>query len=112
MVAAAGTGTVMLVALHAVGVPVVPLNVTVLVPCVTPKLVPLSVTGVPAAPLVGFMLLRFGVTLKFTPLLATPPTVTTTLPAEAPAGTDAVMLVALQAVGTAAFPLKVTTLFP
>ena len=112
MVAAAGTGTVMLVALHAVGVPVVPLNVTVLVPCVTPKLVPLSVTGVPAAPLVGFMLLRFGVTLKFTPLLATPPTVTTTLPAEAPAGTDAVMLVALQVVGTAAFPLKVTTLFP
>jgi len=32
VVAPAGTGTVMLVALHAVGVPVVPLKVTVLLP--------------------------------------------------------------------------------
>lgn len=32
VVAPVGTGTVMLLALHAVGVPAVPLNVTVLVP--------------------------------------------------------------------------------
>src|SRR5438105_11769903 len=48
------------------------------------------------------------VTVKFTPLLATPPTVTTTLPVVAPLGTDATMLVALQLVVVAVVPLKVT----
>src|SRR5947207_11607388 len=48
------------------------------------------------------------VTVKFTPLLATPPTVTTTLPVVAPPGTDATMLVALQLVVLAVVPLKVT----
>src|SRR5437660_7139804 len=48
------------------------------------------------------------VTVKFTPLLATPPTVTTTLPVVAPLGTDATMLVALQLVVLAVVPLKVT----
>src|SRR5438105_13355016 len=48
------------------------------------------------------------VTVKFTPLLATPPTVTTTLPVVAPPGTDATMLVALQLVVVAVVPLKVT----
>src|SRR5947208_17122626 len=47
-------------------------------------------------------------TVKFTPLLATPPTVTTTLPVVAPPGTDATMLVALQLVVLAVVPLKVT----
>src|SRR5437762_12398199 len=47
-------------------------------------------------------------TVKFTPLLAIPPTVTTTLPVVAPPGTDATMLVALQLVVLAAVPLKVT----
>src|SRR6266404_3265554 len=47
------------------------------------------------------------------PLLATPNTVTTTLPVVAPAGTTTVMLVALQALAAAAvFPLKVTVLDP
>src|SRR5882672_5982373 len=47
------------------------------------------------------------------PLLATPNTVTTTLPVVAPAGTNTVMLVALQALAAAAvFPLKVTVLDP
>jgi hypothetical protein len=40
----------MLVALQLVGVPAVPLNVTVLVPCVVPKFVPVIVTEVPTGP--------------------------------------------------------------
>jgi len=52
------------------------------------------------------------VTVKATPLLATPPTVATTLPVVAPVGTGTTMLVALQLVGVAAVPLKVTVLVP
>jgi hypothetical protein len=52
------------------------------------------------------------VTLNVTPLLAVPPTVTTTLPVVAPAGTGTAMLVALQPVGVAAVPLNVTVLVP
>ncbi len=51
-------------------------------------------------------------TVNNTPLLATPPTVTTTLPVVAPVGTVATMLVALQVVGAAAVLLKVTVLLP
>lgn len=48
-----------------------------------------------------------------TPLLATPDTVTTTLPVVAPAGTVTTMLVALQLVTTVtAVPLNVTVLVP
>ena len=47
-------------------------------------------------------------TVKATPLLPTPPTVTTTLPVVAPAGTAAVIEVALQFVVAAQVPLKVT----
>jgi len=60
VVAPIGTGTVMLVADHEVGVAVVPLNFTVLVPCVAPKFVPAIVMGVPTAPLAGERLVRFG----------------------------------------------------
>jgi hypothetical protein len=115
VVAPAGTGATMLVALQLVGVPVVPLNVTVLVPCVAPKFAPLIVTDVPTAPDTGFKLVMLGpgtVTVKLTPLLAAPPTVTTTLPVVAPAGTGATMLVAVQLVGTAAMPLNFTALVP
>ena len=52
------------------------------------------------------------VTAKDTPLLATPPTVTTTLPVVAAAGTGTTMLVADQLVGVAAVPLNVTVLVP
>src|SRR5712664_64521 len=52
------------------------------------------------------------VTVKATPLLATPLTVTTTLPVVAPFGTGAAMLVALQLVGIAAIPLNVMVLVP
>jgi hypothetical protein len=51
--AAEGTVTVMLVSLHSVGVPPTPLKVTELLPCVAPKLVPLTTTEVPTVPLVG-----------------------------------------------------------
>ena len=50
VVAPAGTGTTMLVADQVVGVAVVPLNVTVLVPFVAPKLVPVIVTDVADRP--------------------------------------------------------------
>jgi hypothetical protein len=46
----------MLVAIQLVGVAVVPLNLTVLEPCVAPKFAPLIVTDAPTAPEVGFTL--------------------------------------------------------
>src|SRR5580704_18402384 len=52
------------------------------------------------------------VTAKLMLLLATPPTVTTTFPVVAPAGTGTTMLVALQLVGAAPIPLKLTVLVP
>ena len=52
------------------------------------------------------------VTVKLTPLLATPPTVTTTLPLVAGYGTVVVMLVGLQLVTVAAVPWKVTLALP
>ncbi len=73
------------------------------------------VTEVPTSPCPGSMLIMLGVgtpTVKLTPLLATPPNVTTTLPVVAPAGTVTAMLVALQLVGVAAVPLNVTVLDP
>jgi hypothetical protein len=105
----------MLVALQLVGAPAVPLKVTVLVPCIAPRFVPVIVTAVPTGPDVGLRLVMLGAapaTVKFTALLATPPTVTTTFPVVAPLGTATVMLVALQLVGAPAVPLKVTVLVP
>ena len=86
VVAPLGTGATMLVALQLVGVAAVPLNLTVLVPCVVPKFVPVIVTDVPTVPEVGDKVVMLGVasTVKLTPLLATPPTVTTTFPVVAP----------------------------
>jgi hypothetical protein len=114
VVAPLGTGATILVALQLVGVAVVPLKVTVLVPWVEPKLVPVIVTEVPNAPEFGLRLAMFGVvcTVNVTPLLATPPTVTSTLPEVAPSGTGATMLVAVQLVGVAVVPLKDTVLVP
>src|SRR6266568_2512889 len=114
VVAPVGTGAAILVALQLVGAAAVPLNVTVLDPCNAPKFVPVMVTEVPTAPEVGLRLAMLGavVTVKATPLLPTPPTVTTTLPVVAPVGTGTTMLVALQLVGVAAMPLNVTVLDP
>ena|SRR5882724_8684342 len=100
VVAPLGTGTTMLVALQVVGTDGTPLNVAVLVPCEEPKFVPVIVTDVPTSPRGGVRLTRAGgggaVTVKFRPLLATPPTVTTTLPVLAPGGTATTMLVVFQ----------------
>src|SRR5713226_7732034 len=74
VVAPVGTGAAMLVPLQLVGVAVVPLNVTVLVPCVAPKFAPVIVTGVLTAPDVGFRFMMLGaddVTVKLDPGIAT-----------------------------------------
>jgi hypothetical protein len=105
-----GTVVTMLVALQTVGTAVVPLNVSVLVPCVAPKFVPVIVTVAPTAPKAGVSRLITGPTVKTMPLLATPATVTTTLPVVAAAGTTTTMLVALHVVIAAAVPLKATAL--
>lgn len=72
-------------------------------------------TEAPTSPDVGLRLAMLGggtVTVKVTPLLAVPPTVTTTLPVVAPVGTGTAMLDALQLVGVAEVPLNVTVLVP
>ncbi len=115
VVAPVGTATATLVVLQLVGVAAIPLKVTVLVPCDAPKFVPAIVTGVPTGPDVRLRPCMFGAgiaTVKFRLLLGWPPTVTMTFPVLAPAGTGAVMVVAVQAVGIAAAPLKVTVLVP
>jgi len=72
VVAVEGMGTRMLVALQLFGVAVVPLKLTVLVPCVAPKFVPVIVTDVPTGPEAGerFVMLGGPVTVKTMPLLA------------------------------------------
>jgi hypothetical protein len=115
VVAPLGTATVMLVALQLDGDPGVPLNVTVLVPWLAPKFVPVIVMDVPTAPEFWLSPEIVGpaeVTVKVTPLLATPFTVTTTFPLVAPLGTGTTMLVAPQLVGVAEVPLNVTVLDP
>src|SRR5947209_18848556 len=107
----------MLVLLQSVGVAVAPLKLTVLVPCVVPKFVPVIVTAVPTGPEVGERLVMLGgggVTVKIAPLLETPPTDTTTLPLPivAPVGTDITMLLPLQLVGGTSLPVTVPVLFP
>jgi hypothetical protein len=51
-------------------------------------------------------------TVKVIPLLAWPPTITSTLPVAAPVGTGATILVTLQLFGVAFTPPKVTALVP
>jgi len=114
VVAPVGTGAFTLVALQLVGVDRTPLNFTVLVPCVAPRLVPVIVMEVPTVPEVGERLVMLGAatTVKLTPLLGTAETVTTTLPVVAPLGTVVTMLVAPQVVAVAVVPLNVTVLVP
>jgi hypothetical protein len=73
------------------------------------------VTRVPTAPEGGDRLVMLGAatTVKEEPLLANPPTVTTTFPVVAPVGTVATIEVAPQLVITVAtVPLNVTVLVP
>src|SRR6266705_711406 len=85
----------MLVALHPVGVAAVPLNLTVLVPCVAPKFAPVIATEVPTRPDAGLR-----------------PEMVGAAAVVAPAGTCTTMLVAPQLVGVAAVPLNLTVLDP
>jgi hypothetical protein len=111
--APAGTGTAIAPVLQLVGVAAVPSKVTVLVPCVEPKFVPLIVTDVPTTPEAGDRLVMPGSTVKLIPLLFTPLAYTTTLPAVAPAGTVTTIDVALQlATIVVAVPLNVTAPVP
>lgn len=114
VLAPVGTGATILVKLQLVGVAAVPLKVNVLVPCVEPKFTPLTVIGIATVPDVGDKLLMVGVgdTVKAAALLEAPFTVTTTLPLVALNGTGTLIEVALQLVGVAAVPLKVTVLSP
>ena len=75
VVAPVGTVAMIEVALQLpIVVAVVPLNFTVLVPCVEPKFVPVIVTDAPTAPVVGDRLVMLGVgsTVNADPLLFTP----------------------------------------
>jgi hypothetical protein len=115
VVAPFGTSATMLVEPQLVGAVVIPLNVTMLVPLVAPKFVPVIVTEVPMEPDVGDRPVMLGagvVTVKLTPLLAAPETVTTTFPVVAPFGTGTMIWVILQLVGVASVPLNVTVLAP
>jgi hypothetical protein len=109
LVAAAGTGITIWVSLQFVGVAAVPLKVTVLVPCATPKFAPVIVTGVPITPEAGerLAIAGEGTTVKATPLLAGPFVVTTILPDDAPPGTDTTICVLFQVVDVATTPLNV-----
>jgi hypothetical protein len=115
VVAPVGTVARIDVALQLVIVEAVPLNVTEPDPWLAPKLAPVIVTDAPTAPDVGETLVILGVpsTVKLTPLLALPPTVTTTLPVVAPVGTVATIDVVLQLViVVAAVPLNFTVFVP
>jgi hypothetical protein len=100
--------------LQALGAPVDPLKVIVLVPCDAPKPLPEAVTRVPEVPDVGESEEISGgwAIVNGTELLGTPFTVMTMLPEVAPAGTFTPMLVLLQLVGMAVVPLKLMVLVP
>ena len=115
VLAPSGTGATIEVSLQLSGSASVPANSTVLVPSLAPKFVPLISTLVPTAPEAGLSPLIAGagtVTVKPTPLLATPSTVTTTAPVLAPSGTRAVIRVSLQLEGSASVPANSTVLVP
>jgi hypothetical protein len=114
VVAPAGTVAVMLVALQFVTLAAIPLNVTIPLPWVDPKFVPVIVIAALVAPVVidRLVMLGAGTTVKLIPLLFTPLANTTTFPVVAPAGTVTAMLVALQLVTLAEVPLKVTVPLP
>lgn len=115
VVAPVGAGTTMLDALQLVGVAAVPLNVTVLLPCVEAKFVPVIVTEVPTAPDVGLRLEMLGEMLNNAVLLATPETTTLTptkVNGERSLGTVRTTLVSLQLVTVAVEEPNVTELVP
>lgn len=98
VIAPAGMVAVMLVDVDAVTLAITPLNEIVLFEGVVLKLVPEMVTVAPTAPLEGpkLVIVGEGKTVKFVALvMVTPLIVNVILPVVAPAGTVAVMLVAV-----------------
>jgi len=115
VVAPVGTGTVICESLHKAPVAVVPLNLTVLEPCIAPNPLPTIIRDNPTEPDVceRKLILGGGITVKLSPLLTAPVgLVTTTFPVEAVAGTGTEMLVGPQLDGVAGTPPKVTVLPP
>ena len=84
------------------------------VPWLDPKFAPVIVTAAPTTPVVTdrLVILGAGTTVKFTPLLAWPDTVTTTFPVVAPLGTVTPILDAPHDVTVAVVPLNLTVLVP
>src|SRR5947209_4315944 len=93
-----------------VGAAVTPLNVAVLAPCVVPNSEPLIVTVPPTGAADGETPEMVTLVVKTTPLLASPPTVTTTGPLVTPDGAGTTMVALLQLVGVANTPLNPTVL--
>jgi hypothetical protein len=114
VVAPAGTVVTIDVLLQLLTAATIPLNFTVLVPCVAPKLEPPIVTEVPTGPELGLRVESTGtsITVNATPLLVPADVVTTTLPVVAPPGTTAVIELEFQLLTTADIPLNVTALLP
>ncbi len=114
LLAPEGTIATIEVLLQLLTVAAVPLNVTVLEPCVEPKLLPAIVTATPTGSEAGEILLIDGGTrtVNTIPLVGKPAMVTTTLPEVAPDGTTATIEVLLQLLTVAVFPLNVTVLEP
>ena len=114
VVAPLGTTAPMLDEFQLVTLAKTPLNVTVLLPCDTPKSAPEIVIEVPVGPSGGDKLKMAGtfVTVKLTGLLPTPDTLTTTFPVVAPVGTVPVMLVADHAEMLIAVPFNIAVLVP
>ena len=113
-IALEGTATMMLVLPQLRTEQLVPFSVTVLLPCVAPKLTPAIVTQTPASPDVGVMLVILGavVTVYGTALLVPPETVTVTFPVEAPDGTGTRIEESFHKFGVPVKPLKLTELEP
>src|SRR3972149_3516715 len=107
-----GMSAVMPVSLHVVVLSGAPFKVTVLPPFVVPKFEPFIIIVLFAGPDAGERLVISGVTVKVTPVLDMPPTVTTTGPVLAPVGTGTIISMSLQLVGVASIPLKVAVLVP
>src|ERR1700730_9013195 len=99
----------MLVDVQLLVVAVMPLKVTE-PPELEPNVVPAIVTQLPMIPVRGDRLEMCGTTVNATPLLATPDTVTTTLPVVAAAGTVTWIVVEFQLVEVAVVPLNLTVL--
>lgn len=112
VVAPSGTGTTILDGPQLVGIAPTPPNVIELDLWLSPKLAPVIVTTVPAIPELGDNAVIVGPTENCEPKLDTLPTVTTTDPVVAPAGTGTTMEELPQLVGAASTPLNVTMLVP